>query len=217
MIAKARSLYWKCTHKFGVLIPKSVKVALLLDDKTGTDLWQKAIEKEMKNVMPAFTFLEQNKKVPIGYQHIDCHMIFDVKMDFTWKAQFVARGHMTEALALLTYSSVVSYESVRIVFTVAALNNLDVLVADIGNAYLNADCCEKVYTIVGPEFGLNAAKHIVITTALYGLKSSGAAWRVHLASTMIDLHFTPCQADPNGMSGCNQQSNQTVQSTMRMC
>ena len=24
--------------------------------------------------------------VPIGYLHIDCHMIFHVKMDFTWNA-----------------------------------------------------------------------------------------------------------------------------------
>ena len=53
---------------------------------------------------------------------------------------------------------------------------LDVLVADIGNAYLNADCCEKVYTIAGPKFLSNAGKHIVITKALYGLKSSGAAY-----------------------------------------
>ena len=86
MIAKVRSHYWNHTHKFGILIPKSVKEALLLDDETGTDLWQKAIEKEIKNVIPAFTFLEQDEKVPIGYQHIDCHMIFDVKMDFTQKA-----------------------------------------------------------------------------------------------------------------------------------
>ena len=124
MIAKVRSHYWKRTHKFGILIPKSVKEALLLDDETGTDLWQKAIEKEIKNVMPAFTFLEQDEKVPIGYQHIDCHMIFDVKMDFTQKARFVAGRHMTEKLASLTYSSVVSCDSVRIAFTVAVLNDL---------------------------------------------------------------------------------------------
>ena len=60
---------------------------------------------------------------------------------------------MMEAPALLTYSSVVSHESVRIAVTVAALNDLDVLVADIGNTYLNADCREKVCTIAGPEFG----------------------------------------------------------------
>ena len=86
MIAEVRSHDWKCTHKFGILIPNSVKEALLFDDETETDLWQKAMEKEMKNAMPAFTFLEQDEKVPIGYQQIDCHMIFDVKMDFTQKA-----------------------------------------------------------------------------------------------------------------------------------
>ena len=55
------------------------------------------------------------------------------------------------------------------------------LVADIGNAYLNADCRENVYTIAGPEFGSNAGEHIVITRVLYGLKSSGA---VYVESTL---------------------------------
>ena len=80
---------------------------------------------------------------------------------------------MTEAPASLTYSSVVSCESIRIAFTVAALNDLDDLVADIGNAYLNADCHDIVYTIAGPEFGSTTGRHIVVTSALFGLKSSG--------------------------------------------
>ena len=71
-----------------MLIPKSVKDALQLDDGTVTDLWQKALEKEIKDVMPAFKILEQDDKMSISYQHIDYHMIFNVKMDFTWKAQF---------------------------------------------------------------------------------------------------------------------------------
>jgi hypothetical protein len=36
---------------------------------------------------------------------------------------------------------------------IATLNDLDILVADIGNAYLNAETREKVYAIAGPEFG----------------------------------------------------------------
>ena len=60
---------------------------------------------------------------------------------------------MTETAALLKNSTVVSHKSVRIAFTVAALTNLVVLVADIGNTYLNANCREKVYTIAGPELG----------------------------------------------------------------
>ena len=124
MIAKVRSNYWKCTYKFNILIPKSVKEALLLDDKTGTDLWQKAMEKEMKNVMPAFTLLEQDENVPIGYQHKDCHLILNVKMNFTRKVQFVAGGHMTETPGLLTYSSVVSCDSVSICINSGSIEQL---------------------------------------------------------------------------------------------
>ena len=79
-----------------------------------------------------------------------------------------------------------------------ALNKVEVLVADIFvNVYLNADCCEKVYTIVGPEYGSRARKNIVITQALYGLICSDTLWRANVASTMIELNFTPCQADPD--------------------
>ena len=107
--------------------------ATKLDDE------QRAIEKEMRNVMPAFRFLDESERVPIGYKWIPCHMVFDVKMDFTRKARFVAGGHVTDPPTTLTYASVVSRESVRIAFLIAALNNLDILANDVGNAYLNAD------------------------------------------------------------------------------
>ena len=49
----------------------------------------------------------------------------------------------------------------------------------------------------GEEFGMNSGKKVIITKALYGLKSSAAAWRAHLAQTMYDLQFHPCLADPD--------------------
>jgi hypothetical protein len=64
-------------------------------------------------------------------------MIFDIKMDFTRKAHFVAGGHMTDPPDTITYSSVVSCDSVRIAFLLAALNDIDIRACDIGNAYLN--------------------------------------------------------------------------------
>jgi Reverse transcriptase (RNA-dependent DNA polymerase) len=74
----------------------------------------------------------------IGYQEITCHMIFDMKPDFTRKARFVANGLTTDAPSLMIYSSIVSSDSIRLMFLVAALNHLDVFACDIGNAYLNA-------------------------------------------------------------------------------
>jgi hypothetical protein len=97
----------------------------------------------MKNVKVAFHFLNEEEQVPMGYKQIPCHIIFDVKMDFTRKARFVAGGHKTDPPTSLTYSSVVARDSVRIAFLVAALNDLDILAADIGNAYINAKAREK--------------------------------------------------------------------------
>jgi hypothetical protein len=97
-----------------------------------------AIAKEMKNVRPAFNILESGVDAPVGSKYIRCHMNFKVKMNFTRKARFVAGGLMTDPPAHLTYSSVVSRDSVRLAFLSAALNDLDLLAADIGNAYLNA-------------------------------------------------------------------------------
>jgi len=54
IIAKIKSRYWKTSHKFGIRLPHSVEEALRLDEETGTDYWRKAIEKEMRNVMPVF-------------------------------------------------------------------------------------------------------------------------------------------------------------------
>ena len=197
IISKVKTRYWKRTHKFGIELPKTIEEALEIDRRTGTDFWKKAIEREMKNVMPAFHFPEDGK-VPIGYKHIDCHMVFDVKMDLTRKARYVAGGHQTDPPKESVYSSVVSKDSVRIIFTIAALNDLDILSADVQNAYLNAPTKEKVYTTAGLEFGASrVGQPVLIVRALYGLRSSGARWHDHMAKTLRDAGFESSRADPD--------------------
>ena len=171
--------------------------ALAIDRRTGTDFWRKAIEKEMKNVGIAFEF-PADGEVPSGYKHIPCHMVFDIKSDLRRKARLVAGGHKTDPPKESTYSSVVSRDSVRIAFTIAALNGLDVLVGDVQNAYLNAPTKEKTYTTAGLEFGPDkVGQPALIVRALYGLKSSAARWRDHIAATLRDMGFKMCQADPD--------------------
>ncbi|GFH50414.1 pol protein [Chaetoceros tenuissimus] len=75
----------------------------------------------------------------------------------------------------------------------ASLNGLDVFACDIGNAYLNANCRKKLWTLAGPEFGSEKGSVMIIARALYGLKSSGAAWRAKLA----EIGYFPSQADPD--------------------
>ena len=83
---------------------------------------------------------------------------------------------MTGAPATITYASVVSRETVRLALTIAALNDLEVKVGDVLNAYITAPVKEKVWTVLGPEFGPDAGRSAIIVRALYGLKSAGAAF-----------------------------------------
>jgi hypothetical protein len=80
----------------------------------------------------------------------------------------------------------------------AALNDVPILATNIGSAYLNANPRKKVYTTAGPELGSELqGKSVLIVRALYGLKSSSAAWRAHLANTLHQLGYTSCLADPD--------------------
>jgi hypothetical protein len=91
----------------------------------------------MKEVCIAFNILPDEHSAPIGYQKILCQMIFDVKMeDFRQKARLVAGGHWTEAPATITYASVVSHETMRLALTIASMNDLEVKVRDVLNAYI---------------------------------------------------------------------------------
>jgi len=79
--------------------------------------------------------------------------------------------------------------SVRLGFFLTGLNNLKILACDIGIAYLNAPNRERVHVVVGKEL-LGAeyqGKYAVIDRALYGLKSASAAWRSHLADTIMKI------------------------------
>jgi hypothetical protein len=79
----------------------------------------------------------------------------------------------------------------------AALNYLNVKVEDVLNAYITAPITKKVWTVLGPDFGIGAGKSAIIVRALYGLKSAGAAFCACLASLMCQMGYTSCKADPD--------------------
>lgn len=184
--------------KFGIKVPASVDEALELDRVNGNTLLANAINKELKNVMVAFKLLEDGEQLPVGSKLIPYHIIFDVKLDLTRKARLVAGGHRNKSVpSYTTFSTVASRDSVRIIFLLAALNGLDILSADVGNAYLNAACREKVHVKCGKELfdAEHEGKYAVISRALYGLKTSGASWRNHLAAEIREMGFTSTKAD----------------------
>ena len=53
----------------------------------------------------------------------------------------------------ISYYSFVSRELFRIMLLIAALNDLDIKMCDIGNAYLNAENKERLWFTAGSEWG----------------------------------------------------------------
>ena len=62
-------------------------------------------------------------------------------------------------------------------------------------AYVTAPCSEKIWTVLGKEFGKDQGKKAIIVRALYGLKSSSAAFHAHLADCMGSMGYTSCRGD----------------------
>ena len=199
IIEKVKSKYWQRTHKYGIRVPKTVKEAREIDAQNGDKLWTTAIEQEMKNSRVAFETFNGDMKELEGYEEITGHMIFDVKLseNFRRKARFVADGHRVETPASVTYSTVVSRDSVRILLLAAALNGLEVKGCDVQNAFLSADNLERHWMRAGPEFGPEQGKIFIVVRALYGLKSASAAFRAFMAKRLDEVGFISTPADPD--------------------
>jgi len=101
----------------------------------------------------------------------------------------------------VTYAGVASLRSIRLVTFLAELNELKLVGLDVGNAYLLSPVREACY-IVGTDIFKHASVNldgciIRVDRALYGLRSSGAAWHSTFSDTLRDLGFFPSKADPD--------------------
>ncbi len=92
-------------------------------------------------------------------------------------------------------STVVKGISVRLHDLIAHRNKLPVLCGDIGNAFITAECMEKIFTHAGPEFGELEGSVLIFKKALYGLRPSSCAFRTHFADFLRSLGFSATRYD----------------------
>lgn len=129
------------------------------------------------------------------------HFVCGAKADGRRKIRLVAGGHMLDPPKAVTHSGVTTLRSIRLFTFLSELNNLKLIGIDVGNACLTAKCHEKCHC-VAPEFFEHAADGeamvgccLEVIQALYGLRSSGAAFHNSFADALRDLDFTPSKAD----------------------
>ena len=185
IVSSIRARIAKSNYKYGIKIPKTIKEALTLDAENGNTLWRDSIDLEMNTILPAFDILSYGEKVPPGYVQSSGHIIFDVKTDFTHKSRWVKDGNLTSYPIESDFAGVITCESVRIAFTYAALNGLDVYAADIKSAYVRAPTSEKHFIVCGDEFPLEyRGCDAIIKRDLYGGKCAGADYWKHMRTCM---------------------------------
>ena len=199
VISEVKSKCFQRTHKCGLGIPKTWKEALEMDKENGNHLWEDSTKQEMKNSRVAFEECDGDVDDSQGHKQITCHLIFDVKLldCFRRKARFVADGHKVSTPPLMSCSTVVSGDSVRMSLLVAALNDSDILGCDVQNAFPSADNLEKHCLIAGDEFCHKKGKIFTVARAPCGLKSASAAFQSSMAKKLDEVNFVSSTADPD--------------------
>ena len=135
-------------------------------------------------------------KEMIGHQEINCHIIFDICMDFQQKSGFLVGGHATEGPNSIMYSSVVSRDSICIGFLLAYIYGVDITDIDLDNKYLNAQCVNKIWSVGGKEYREDKGHIVLFVRNLYGLKSAGSLWRSALAKTLREIGLKTTMEEP---------------------
>jgi ABC-type oligopeptide transport system substrate-binding subunit len=76
-----------------------------IDQENNNTYWRDAIHKEMTIAIVAFQPYHDDTSKLVGYQKIDCHWVFDIKLgeNFRRKARIVAGGHRTKTPSSVTY------------------------------------------------------------------------------------------------------------------
>ena len=113
--ANQKSFRVSLTYKYGYEVPKNYKDAQRLDEKKGITKWMDSNKLEHKQLTEHEVFKDQGPftgcMIPRGYQLIQVHKIFDVKVDVRHKSQVVTDGNLIVTPAESVYSGVVSLKS----------------------------------------------------------------------------------------------------------
>jgi hypothetical protein len=106
----------------------------------------------------------------------------------------VAGGHMIEPRGISSQSIKRKKGiSIRLLDLIANHDGLKTLCGDIGNAFITADCLEKIYSIIGLELGEQEDSVMLLTKAIYGLHLSSHTFRMTCANFLWQKEFFPMQ------------------------
>jgi hypothetical protein len=159
--------------------------------------WKKACHEELEALRRRQVF--ELTELPPGHKAIKNRWVFDIKTDGRKKARLVAKGfsqvegiHYDEI-----FSPVVRFETVRLMFALAALEGWHISGLDVKNAFLYGKLDEELYMEQPEGFKVKGQERKVLRLrrALYGLKQAALVWWRELANSLKQLGFKRLYSD----------------------
>ena len=165
--------------------------------KEDQEEWRNACKQELEELhkRDVYDMVER----PRGRKVIKNRWVFDKKGDGRKRARLVAKGFsQVEGLDYdQVFSPVVRFETVRLIFAMAALENWTLTGLDVRKAYLYGELDEEIYMEQPEGFKVPGKEDKVLRLkcALYGLKQAGLAWWRALKQSMEKLGFRSLDSD----------------------
>lgn len=183
-----------------VEIPQTVEEAV---NGKFANKWKQSMKNEYDALIANKTW--SLTELPKGQKAIGSKWVFNAKRNKDgeiekFKSRLVAKGcsqqfgvNYTE-----TFSSVIRYETIRMVFALAAELKMYLHQMDVCTAYLNSDLSEEVYMKQPQRFVNEQHPDYVLklNKAIYGLKQSGREWNSKLDEVLRNIGFSACVNDP---------------------
>lgn len=159
------------------------------------DLWYEAMDIELQALRDKNTFTEiYRADVPNGSQIIKSTWAFKKKRRpsgevYKYKARFVVRGDLQILDASEgTYSPVVDWSSVRLLFVLTVAQQLKSTTIDFNAAFVQSDLPEPIYLELPPGYSSAPGDDKVykVVKSLYGDVRAAKLWYKHLSSALVD-------------------------------
>ena len=187
-------------HAGSVSVPVTVEEAL-----TGANAneWRQAMHAEYDALLKNNTW--ELAELPKYQKAVSSKWVFSLKRTEKgeierFKARLVAKGCSQKFGVNYneTFSPVVRYETIRMIFAVAAEFELHLHQMDVSTAYLNSVLEDEVF-MIQPKYFVDEKfpNHVLkLKKALYGLKQSGRQWNQKLNRLLQGIGFQSCTSEP---------------------